>query len=141
MILTNNVLSRRFGKYSFHPENLMVGINLDYEFQFELLGFGAKIEKLKLETNLKPLIVQIVLYVLPQYVPISFYSSKPKLHQLKPSNSEAKFLKNKKKTAAVEAYKASYHLDLSQKELLKKICEITVQLPIHDTEHARYYIT
>ena len=46
-----------------------------------------------------------------------------------------------KKTAAVEAYKASYHLDLSQKELLKKICEITVQLPIHDTEHARYYIT
>ena len=43
-----------------------------------------------------------------------------------------------KKTAAVEAYKASYHLDLSQKELLKKICEITVQLPIHDTEHARY---
>ena len=42
-----------------------------------------------------------------------------------------------KKTAALEAYKASYHLDLSQKELLKKICELTAQLPIHDTEHAR----
>ena len=83
--------------------------------------------------------VQIVLYV-----PISFYSSEPKLHQLKPSNSEAKFLKKllnvseeeglySKKTAAVEAYKASCHLDLSQKELLKKICEITVQLSINDT--------
>ena len=42
-----------------------------------------------------------------------------------------------KKAAALEAYKASSHLDLSQKELLKNICDLTAQLPIHDTEHTR----
>ena len=39
-----------------------------------------------------------------------------------------------KKTAALEAYKDSYHLDLSQKELVKKICELSAQLSINDIE-------
>lgn len=42
-----------------------------------------------------------------------------------------------KKAAALEAYKTSYHLDLSQKELLLRICELSAQLPINDIERTR----
>ena len=45
---------------------------------------------------------------------------------------------SKKLSAALEAYQSSYHLDLSQKELLVKICEILTQVPIYDTEKARF---
>lgn len=42
-----------------------------------------------------------------------------------------------KRLAAVEAYKTSYHLDLSQKELLLKICELSARLPVNDFERTR----
>jgi tetratricopeptide (TPR) repeat protein len=41
------------------------------------------------------------------------------------------------KRAAFEAYKTSYELDLSQKELLIKICDLLAQLPIRDTQVTR----
>lgn len=41
------------------------------------------------------------------------------------------------KLAAVEAYKTSYELDLSQKELLIKICELMAHLPVRDIERTR----
>jgi len=46
---------------------------------------------------------------------------------------------NVNKGAALEAYKSSYELDLKQKELLIKICELMSQLPIRDSEKARYW--
>lgn len=45
-----------------------------------------------------------------------------------------------KKTAALEAFQSSYQLDLSQKELLLKVCELLLQFPIADIERTRCVI-
>ena len=42
-----------------------------------------------------------------------------------------------KALAALEAYQNSYQLDLSQKELLIKICDLLSQIPINDPERTR----
>ncbi len=48
--------------------------------------------------------------------------------------SEQKYVNQ---TAAVEAYKRSYELDLSQREILLKICDLMSQLPVRDPSRAR----
>ena len=42
------------------------------------------------------------------------------------------------KLAALEAYKTTYEIDLSQKELLIKICDLMSQLPVRDLGKIRY---
>lgn len=45
-----------------------------------------------------------------------------------------------KKYAAIEAYKLSIEMDMSQKELVLKVCDLMTKVPIKDPERTRYWV-